>query len=96
MDLFENVSIGMNHRLGISIWYRYRYDFWISVSGIGMDLGYQYRYESSSGYRYQYESSSGYWYRYQGIGGTLRTSSRDRPEIHLALSRHSPYSLKTI
>ena len=45
--LFENIGIGINLRLGT----RYRSDFWVSVSGISMDLGY--RYESSSGYRYQ-------------------------------------------
>ena len=44
MDLFESIGIGINLRLCIGIWYRY--DFWVSVSGIsiGMDLGYWYRY----------------------------------------------------
>ena len=31
MDLFENIGIGINPRLGMGIWYRYRYDFWVSV-----------------------------------------------------------------
>ena len=51
--------------LGISIWYRYWYEFWVSVSGIGID--------NNLGYRYQnrYGSSAGYRYQYQGISGTL-------------------------
>ena len=61
MDLCESIGIGINLRQGICIWCRYEYDFWVLVSGIGVDSGYKYHYESLSQCRYPY----------QGISGTL-------------------------